>query len=68
MDFDTLYQEWAQDVQKYELGPTWTVSDYITEQYSRLQDPDDITDECLFVINYAQAQDRDNPDWRKAYE
>ena len=67
-DFDTIFQSWLIDAQTYMPNSEHTVDNFIDECFTCLQDPDDITDDVIFVTDYVTQQDRDNPGWRKAYE
>ena len=66
-NIDTLYQAWLSDAKGLAPWETLTFDDYISECFACLQDPDDITDDVIYVTNYVTQQDRDNPGWRDAY-
>lgn len=52
-NIDTLYQAWLSDAKELAPWETLTFDDYISECFACLQDPDDITDDVLYVCDYA---------------
>ena len=65
-DFDTLYRAWAtQYAQDYGTVPT--VQRFIGQTYCLTDDPEDITDEIEFILDYAQERDSSDPNWMETY-
>lgn len=64
---DTLYQAWLSNAKEFMPNSEHTFDMYIDECFACLQDPDDITDDVIYVTNYVTQQDQDNPGWRDAY-
>ena len=66
-DFDTLYRTWATQFSDTcpDLEPT--VKRFIGQMYAMTDDPDDITDDVLFVLDYVQERDKSEPTWTETY-
>ena len=66
-DFDTLYRAWATKFSELNHPIEPTVKRFIGQMYSLTDDPDDITDSVLYVLDYAQARDISEPNWMETY-
>ena len=66
-DFDTLYRSWATEFSDICPDIEPTVSEFINHMYCMTDDPDDITDSVLFVLDTVQERDNSDPTWRETY-